>query len=234
MNMRSTSGTDLPGMRRRARESAGESVARGFYILMPLFIIGLAVHKLILVLQDILSPVLNRLPGKVLRSPSVRFLLLCLLVAAALALVGLLARRRSMRAVGAWLESVILNKLPFYSRLRGLTSTLAARDDAHSMKAARVTVDVPGFEQLGVILERHLDGSATVFLPSSPNASSGTVAIVEPARIREVNISLRSIVGCMGRYGHGTATLLEKAETPMQESMKPDGGTGAGGKEPNP
>jgi uncharacterized membrane protein len=181
-------------------------------VLLPLFIIVLGVRKLISMLQRILGPLLNRLPGVVLHRASVRFLMVCVAAGAVLVLVGLLARIRVCRAAGSWLESAVLNKIPFYSTLRGFSSTLAAKNEAQALKVARVAVNVPGLEQLGIILERHQDGSATVFLPSSPNARSGTVAIVEPDRIREVGLSPQSVVGCMARFGYGTADLLRRAD----------------------
>jgi uncharacterized membrane protein len=212
MDAKDTSDTDRPGALRDHPASVSELFAHGLYVLLPLVIIVLVARKLISMLQELLGPVLNRLPGVVLHRPSVRFLLLCFTVAAALVLIGLLARLRVCRAAGSWLESEVLNKVPFYSRLRSFSSVLAAKDGARAMKVARVTVDVPGLEQLGIILERHQDGSATVFLPSSPNASSGTVVIVEPDRIREVGLSAKSVVGCMGRFGYGTADLLSRTD----------------------
>ncbi|HEX7878540.1 MAG TPA: DUF502 domain-containing protein [Candidatus Eisenbacteria bacterium] len=205
-------GSDMHHSHQGTRETIGSLFARGFYILMPLLLILLIGKKLIEMLQGMFSPVLDRLPGEIIRSATVRFLLLCLLVAAILVLVGFIARRRVGRAIGAWLERRILNKLPFYTHLRGLTTTLASTDHDHSLRTARIEVDIPGLEQLGVIMEYHEDGSATVFLPSAPNPSSGTVVIVARERIRELTIPVRSVVGCMGRYGHGTAAVLKGAD----------------------
>ena len=212
MDAKETSDTDRPGPPHDQPASVGGLFAHGLYALLPLMIVVLVARKLISMLQELLAPVLNHLPGVVLRSPSVRFLMVCVVVAGALVLVGLLARLRVCQAAGSWVESAVLKKIPFYSMLRGFSSTLAAKDGAPAMKVARVTVDIPGFDQLGIILERHQDGSATVFLPSSPNASSGTVAIVEPDRIREVGLSPKSVVGCMGRFGYGTADLLSRTD----------------------
>jgi uncharacterized membrane protein len=188
-------------------------LASGFFIALPLLLLGLLIKQIFLVLQGIIQPLLDVLPGTVFKNPTVRFLLVCLAIALLLMLIGLLAQTRMGRAIGGWLESKVLNRIPFYSLLRNLAVGMTGRDDAESLKPVRVTVDVPGLEQWGFIMERHADGSATVFLPSSPNPSSGTVVIVEPARLREVpRVPGRKVLMCLGRWGAGSAALLEKEE----------------------
>jgi len=188
-------------------------LAGGFFIVLPLLLVGLLVKQIFLALQEAIQPLLDVMPGTLFKNPSIRFLAVCLGIAVLLGLIGLLAQTRMGRAIGRWLESKVLNRVPFYSLLRNLVVGIAGRDDAESLKPVRVTVDIPGLDQLGFIIERHADGRATVFLPSSPNPSSGTVVIVEPERLHELrNVPGRKILKCLSRLGDGTAALLEKAE----------------------
>jgi uncharacterized membrane protein len=105
----------------------------------------------------------------------------------------------------------VLNRLPFYMLLRNLASGLQGRDDDQSLRPVLVEVDIPGLRQLGLIVEQYADGSATVFLPSSPNPSQGTVVIVDAARIRPLPVSTRKVFGALARWGQGTASLLNEA-----------------------
>jgi uncharacterized membrane protein len=192
------------------RESIGGLIARGFLIVFPLVLIGLIVQQLFLAFQSALKPVLDIMPGKVLARPSVRFVAVCLALVLLFLLIGLFARTRFGRALGRKLEPG-LNRLPMYSTLRNFASGLARTEGEKPMKAVLVEVDIPGLSQLGLIVERHADRSATVFLPASPNPASGTVVVVVESRIRELDVPMQAVIRCMGRFGTGTAALLEKA-----------------------
>jgi uncharacterized membrane protein len=195
----------------RAQKSLTGLLVHGFFILLPVLLVGWMATKVFLALQGVIRPMLDAMPGLILRHRYLRLLASCVAVAALLLLVGLLAQTRAGQAVGRWLETKILNRVPFYPLLRNLASSLAGRDDASALKPVLVTVDDPGLQQLGFILERHPDGNVTVFLPSSPSTGSGTVVIVNPPRIRELHIPGRQVMKCLGRWGDGAAALLQKA-----------------------
>lgn len=196
---------------KKARPSPTGLLVHGFFILLPIMLIGWMVVELFLALQEVVRPVIDAMPGIILRHRATRFLAVCVVFAALMLLVGWMAQTRGGKAVGRWLEAKILYRVPFYSLLRNLTSSLADNNDATSLRPVLVTVDVPGLQQLGFIVERHANGSATVFLPSSPAASSGTVVVVDPPRICELRVPGRQILKCLGRWGEGTAELLQKA-----------------------
>ena len=185
-------------------------VASGFLITLPLLLFGVMIGKIYQILEERIIPLLNAMPGTVFSRPSVRFCAIVLAIALLFLLIGAMARTRMGQATGHWMERVLLSRLPFYNMVRTLTSGLAGRDDMASLKPVLVTVDVPGLCQLGLIIERHSDGCATVYLPSSPNPGSGTVVIVEPSRMRELHTPLPKLLQCLSRWGHGTAAMLEK------------------------
>ena len=196
----------------------------GFFIVLPLLLVGGVVKELFLALQEFMSPLMDALPGTIFRLHPVRLLVVCFSVAALLLVIGLLARTKPGRACGRRLESKLLNRVPFYALLRNQASGLSGKNE-HAWRPVLVTVDIPGLQQLGFILERHADGKATVFLPSSPAAGSGTVVIVEPARMRELHVPGREVLGCLGSWGFGAAALLAQpgdgTEKDGMEAMNP-------------
>lgn len=107
----------------------------------------------------------------------------------------------------------MLQRLPFYSVLRNLASGLAGKEDERSLRPVLVTVN-PGIQQLGLLIERHPDGSGTIFFPSSPTTGSGTVLVVEAALIREVRTPGHKLFNALGKWGVGTAALLSAAPQP--------------------
>lgn len=206
--------------KKKTHTSIAGLLAGGFFIVLPLLLVVLVLQQIFSALQEVIRPLVDALPGKILQHRSVRFLVISLVFVVLMVLVGWVARTRLGQAIGRWLEAKILKHVPFYSLLRNLSSGLAASDDEKSLKPVLVTVDVPGLQQLGFIVERYADGSATVFLPSTPNPSSGTVVVVEPARLRELRVPAKQVFKCLGRWGDGTAALLEMAQEVEKSAEK--------------
>jgi uncharacterized membrane protein len=219
--MEGTGDMNQSNTRRGPRTTAPGLLVHGFFIMLPLLMTGFVAVQVFLLFQKVVKPLVNVLPGTMFRKPFGRFLAVCVVATGLMILLGLLAHTRRGKAIGRWLESAVLNRVPFYVMLRNLASGLAGAVDAQSFKPVRVTVDVPGLDQLGFIVERHQDGSATVFLPSAPNPTSGTVVVVERSRIRELSVPVSAVFGCMGRWGEGTASLLEKAERAGTRAASP-------------
>lgn len=183
-------------------------VATGFFILLPVLLLVLVLERLFVTLQEKLEPLLGAFPGTVFRNPTVRFGVALLLLLLLLALIGWVAGTRPGQAAGRWLDRRVLGRLPLYALLRSLAAALTGSRSQESLKAVAVTVDIPGLQQLGVIIEKHADGSATVFLPSTPAVGSGTVVVVEASRLRELDVPARKVFGALARWGHGTGALL--------------------------
>lgn len=211
MTLKYTANTNSVNVTRNVHASLTELLAGGFFIVLPILLIGMLAVKSFHWVQDALQPLLEALPGTVFRNPSVRFVVVCITIAALFICIGLLARTLICQALGRWLETRFLNHMPFYSLLRNVASGLAGKDEETALRPVLVTVDVPGLQQLGFIIEHHADGYATVFLPSTPTVGSGTVVIVEPARMRELHVSGSKVLSCLSHWGDGAAALLEKA-----------------------
>lgn len=193
------------------RASLIEFVITGFFIVLPVLLAVYVGAQFYGALESVIRPLLEKLPGTIFHDPRVRLVVVGLAIVALLMLVGWVARLRVGQTIGRLLEMWVLNRIPFYRLLRNLASGLAGKEEEHSMKTVLVTVDVPGLQQLGLLIERHADGNSTVFLPSSPNPGSGTVVVVEPSRIEDLPMPVRDVFRYMGRWGDGTAAGLEKA-----------------------
>ncbi|MEZ4598364.1 MAG: DUF502 domain-containing protein [Syntrophotaleaceae bacterium] len=194
-------------------------IASGFVILLPVLLLGLIIAKLYEILDGWLHPLLVAMPGIVFKKGSIRFLVVISAIVVLFLAVGALARTRLGQAAGRRVEELLLNRIPFYRALRVLVTGLGGQQDAESMRPVVVTVDVPGLDQLGFVMETHADGSCTVFLPSSPNPGSGTIVIVCRERLRDLDVPVRSVLGCLGRLGHGTGRLLERADQGLRDSQ---------------
>jgi len=194
------------------RKSLTGLMVTGLVIVLPAFVAGLALVKMFRSFQHVVHPVLDALPGTVFQHPTVRGLAVALVIIVLLLLVGLLARTRAGRVLGRWLETRALSHLPFYTLLRNLAAGMSGKDDDNAAKPVLVLVN-PGLQQMGLLIERHADGNATVFLPSSPNPGSGTILIVEAGLLRELNVPAHKVLTCQSHWGEGAAALLATART---------------------
>ena len=190
-----------------ARTSWFVLIVGGFFVVLPVLLAGLVLEKIYHVLEAVILPLVDALPGEIFHNPVIRGFVIIIAIVALLLLVGLLARTRKGQVIGRWLEARCLNRLPFYAMLRNIASGLAGKEDEKSLRPVIVTVQ-PGLQQLGLLVERHADGSGTVFFPSSPNPGSGSVLIVEASLIRELHVPAHRIFNCLSSWGYGTTAVL--------------------------
>lgn len=194
-----------------AKNTVTGLVVGGFFVLLPVLLVGLVMEKVFSILQGVVHPLLDAMPGEVFHNPWLRFVIVLLAVLLVLLFTGLLARTQAGRRGGQRLESLVLRRLPFYSVLRNLASGLAGKDDEGSLRPVLVTVN-PGLQQLGLLIERHPEGHGTVFFPSSPTTGTGTVLVVEASLIGELRVPGHKLFNALGKWGLGTAELLSAAQ----------------------
>lgn len=201
-------------MKDSPRSSPLALLGRGFVVVLPLLLLGAVIEILFGIVAGWIRPVLAAMPGTVFQNEAVRFVAVVGIVVLTLLLIGVLAGTRLGQSIGRRIELSVLSRLPFYNALRVMVTGLAGRGYAGAMKPVLVTVDDPGLQQFGFLLETHADGRSTVFLPGSPNPGSGNSMIVAPERLQELHTSASSVLRCLGRWGYGSAALLHGDREP--------------------
>ena len=59
-----------------------------------------------------------------------------------------------------------------------------------------------------LIMERHGDGSATVFVPSSPTPTVGSLYVLPARRVHPIDVPIAKFMNCLSGWGLGTKDLL--------------------------
>jgi uncharacterized membrane protein len=119
--------------------------------------------------------------------------------------VGLLIRTEPGRRFGDWLSQHILDRIPGFSLVRGMTRQLAGKKGEQAFQPALVEIEealVPAF-----IIEKHADGQFTVFVSSSPTPMAGAIYILQPERVHPVDVPLRKAMVCVTKWGAGAAEM---------------------------
>jgi uncharacterized membrane protein len=62
---------------------------------------------------------------------------------------------------------------------------------------------VPAF-----VVDRHADGRLTVFVPAVPTPATGTLYIMQPAKVHLIDVSLQKALSVISHWGAGSQELL--------------------------
>jgi uncharacterized membrane protein len=180
----------------------------GLLVILPLGLVAMLVMKIVGMLQHVVAPIVERLPGE-LRFPTV--IASALLFIACVA-VGMLARTRTGHGAGRYVERAILNHIPGYALVRSFARRLGSVEESEQFAPALVEIEdalVPAF-----VVEEHADGRYTVFVPSAPTPGVGAIYIMGKARVHLVDASFLTTVKCVSRWGAGSAELVKAIRAP--------------------
>lgn len=183
----------------------------GALFLLPLVVTLYLIGRALKFMGKLLAPVAALIPvGKI-----AGFLVADILAVLALVLIcflaGLIARTEVGRRLGSWAENLILKKVPGFTLLKSL-----ARGDEHLGTAAEIGVvlfETEGGHALGFAVERHAgSGTVTVFVPSAPTPTAGAILYLPEAKVKPLDISVKSAVKCIMQLGVGSGGILDRAK----------------------
>lgn len=194
----------------------------GVIVLLPIAALAYLVKWMIGVVSDVVEPFVDVLTDTLNVAEYAAVLIVVLTVVCVCFLVGLLARARfSARVFGAagsrihsWLfsglESRVLRVVPRYAMIRETVMRLLGTEQTPVFSSvALVEVSENGTLATAFVADTHADGSYTVFVPTGPNPTSGSVYHVKREYVHPVDVSVeaawKSIVGC----GVGSKSLIE-------------------------
>lgn len=181
------------------------TILGGLVFLVPLTVLVAVVAKAHGLLRKLAVPVIDQVPAMAGR-PVLADLLALLLILAACFVAGLVSRGPLLKRLAARLDSSLLQAVPGYVFLKGLTGDLAgtgqdaltpvlARFDDHALVAFQV--------------ETLPDGRHVLFVPGAPEPWSGSLLVVEADRVERIDQSLPAVIGALKRVGRGYGALLQ-------------------------
>ena len=189
----------------------------GLVVILPLGVLALAAEKVVEIIRPLAHSIAAWLPGWFHFPDIVTLLLLLLLCFVA----GLLAETRAGQSAGNFFERIILNHIPGYSIVRSFTRRIGNIEESERFTPALAVLEnalVPAF-----VVEKHIDGRYTVFVPSAPTPGVGAIYILAGERVHLLDVSLLKAIKCITSWGAGSDELL-KAMRSAERSLpgKPD------------
>lgn len=199
------------GHRRGLKDIFIATLLGGMLFLMPFGLLMIVLTKLF----EIVRPVGSALRGAFLpaasHEPLATILTVLLLLALALA-AGLVAQSGIGKRIFDRIETLFLLRFPYYtllrSTLRGTANGPEVQQDGKDSEIVLVMFD--DVTSIGMLVERLSDGRGVVYLPGAPSAVSGSVAIVDAARLTPTSLTAADVFGRMRQLGTGLDRSLNR------------------------
>ena len=174
----------------------------GILIILPIYVSLLLLIKAGAGLLALLKPITAGIPASVEFRQVVAALALFVLCFIA----GLVVRTGpGLRAKNVF-EQAVLERLPGYTLLRGLTGRITGRADDRSFAPALVEIEealVPA-----LIIEELENGSYTVLVPSVPTPMAGALYILPRRRVHPVDVPFAAALKVFTKWGTGAGEFV--------------------------
>ena len=176
------------------------TVIGGLVVIVPLaiivFVVGDTVHTLI----EVTKPLTTGFPFGPFVNALLAVLIVVLVIVAICFVAGFLLSTFWGRTAKNWLEKRVLERVPMYSTLRGLTQRFAGMEDA-DYPVVEADLFGSGSRVLGVLVDELPDGRKVVYVPSSPMVTLGQLYILSASRVTETELSMAETIGCLSQMG---------------------------------
>jgi uncharacterized membrane protein len=125
---------------------------------------------------------------------------------------GLLVRISFLRRVSERMDRKLNDLVPGYSQIRSEATKKvgAGRDEEPLFEACLVKVQE--LSQPGYIIEENPDGTDTVFVPQAPAFTTGQVYVVDPSRIKKLDINSAALNADLKRLGRGIMSHIRSPD----------------------
>lgn len=114
------------------------------------------------------------------------------------------------RKIMPFVEEKLLRKFPPYTMAKRYTNLLAGIEINDGMTPALIQIGQSW--QLGFIVERLEKDNVLVFVPSTPDPSSGSIHVVHHDLTAELDVHNKIVVECIENSGKGIGRILASSQ----------------------
>jgi uncharacterized membrane protein len=187
---------------KKPKNSLKINTVYGLMVIVPLAVVVMLIAKLVEVLQTIAVGLNLESTLGAGAAVAIAFLLLLLVCFG----IGTVVRTK----IGSWsfekLERVILQRVPGYDLIGNILKGFAADKDAYP--AVMVRLHGPGSAVFGLLMEEYKNGVMTVFLPSAPALTVGSLHVVDRDRVTFLEANTVDVANCISQWGIGSEKAL--------------------------
>jgi uncharacterized membrane protein len=173
----------------------------GLFVVLPIYLSILLVARSLSAIVALLSPVTAAIPTGV----PFRQLIAILVMLVVCFVAGIVVRTGpGLRAKNTF-ERSVLEKIPGYALVHGLTERVSGDEREGAFRPALVEIEealAPGF-----IIEELDDGRYTVLVPSVPTPAAGSLLILAHERVHPLDVPFTQAVKVISKWGAGAGEL---------------------------
>ena len=178
----------------------------GIVFLLPMVLLVVVFGKAFNIVKNVSMPLAGLISAEKFAGYVVADLLALTVLLLISLLAGHLARSPMFDDFYRKIDAIILQVIPGYSWIRGMTGSLSDSEAQSSFKSVAVVQD--DVVQIGYEVERLSGGWVAVFLPGAPNSRSGIVAYFTEDRILPLDTGFGGISGCLKTLGLGSSQVI--------------------------
>lgn len=178
----------------------------GSIFILPLLLAYFIIHKTVEIFGPLLRPVLVRLHIETLIGAAAGTIVTLLTLTLAAFLCGLFAHTTAGQALLKWMQAGLVSLLPRFHLMQGLAEGMD-HDQGKEVPIVLVPSDA-GWTLALQLEERHGDW-CTVYIPGSPQWTSGSVSFAHINDVHPVNMTLGRSLLMMRRCGMGSADICK-------------------------
>ena len=186
------------------------TLAGGLIFLIPVTVCIFAIIKVFRLLGVLARPIADLFPITRVAGIGLATLFTILLLLLVCLLAGLFVHTSLAKKIIRKLEDNLLVYIPGYSYVQAISSDRLSSVHGDNWKPATIFVD--DNEVLCFVIDE-TEHYCSVFMPSAPMPTSGSVCVREKKNVHYLTLSFREASMIIRQFGKGGATILEKAKT---------------------
>jgi uncharacterized membrane protein len=197
-------------MKERVTETFGflkTTAIGGLVFLLPLAVIAGLLGYVFNVVMLIYEPLKKHLPVSSATGTAILFLIAVGILVLLCFVCGLAARRAIARKFSQTIEKHLIMVFPKYAIYKDILAGNVG-GEALAPSLLPVTVRFEGAIRIGYEAGRTESGLVIVYLPGSPDPWMGSVVLIEPDRIRPLDVDFNETAAICERLGRDSAALL--------------------------
>lgn len=185
------------------------TIIGGLLFLVPVVVLVVVIGEAASIMSVIAEPMADLLPIDSIGGVALANIVALVILVVVCFLAGLVARTKRAQKLANTAESMILQRIPGYTMIKGITSAFGPEQTA-GLKP--VLVSLERAQRVGVEIERVGSDRIAVYFPGSPNAFSGIVQIVGADQVTPLDAPLMSVMDHAEQLGKGAHELLAAAQ----------------------
>ena len=189
------------------------TIAGGVVFLVPLGVVIIILSKLFNFIQPLSNTLVQKLPITKIAGVGIATLISIIFLFLISFVAGLLIKTKLAQGMIRGLEDHVLIYIPGYSALKALSTHVLTKEGTDKWKPASVFID--DNELICFVIDES-ENYCTVFMPSAPSPSSGTVGAREKSKVTYLPLTVNEAFLLIRQFGKGAAREIEKLK-PVRE-----------------